>query len=241
MLRVGLTGGLGSGKSTVARLFAKRGAHILEADAIGREMMQPGQPVYDAVVQRFGSAVLLPDGQLDRPALARIVFEQGRFEELNAIVHPPVIARQAELAENIFNKDRDAVVMVESALIFETKYSEARHTDPTSTAAIPWKARFDCILLVTAPEEVKIERYLQRISGGMPLSPERRAQLSADARSRLAQQIPDEQKIPLCDFVLHNGSSLEELEEQVNELWPLLEFASKNTHRHGRAIEARQS
>jgi len=241
MLRVGLTGGLGSGKSTVARLFAKGGAHIIEADALGREMMQSGQPVYDAIVQHFGTAVLLPDGQLDRPALARISFEQGRVEELNAIVHPAVIARQAKLAEEIFNHDPNAVVIVESALIFETKYGETKYGEvresETGATAAPWKARFDCIILVMAPEEVKIERYLQRISGGAPLSPERHAQLAADARSRLAQQVPDEQKIPLCDFVIHNGDDFGELEEQVDELWPLLEFASENTHRHGRPTE----
>lgn len=234
MLRVGLTGGLGSGKSTVARLFAKRGAHILEADAIGREMMQPGQPVYDAIVQHFGPSVLLPDGQLDRPVLARIAFEQGRVEELNTLIHPPVITRQAQLAEEIFDRDPNAVVIVESALIFET-----RHTEADTTTEAPWKTRFDCIILVIAPEDVKIERYLKRIAGDTPLSPERYAQLSADARSRLAQQVPDEQKIPLCDFVIQNDTSLEELKEQVDELWPLLEFASKNTHRHGRATPKR--
>jgi dephospho-CoA kinase len=227
MLRVGLTGGLGSGKSTVARLFAKRGAHILEADAIAREMMQPGQPVYDAIVQHFGASVLLPDKLLDRAALTRIAFEQGRVEELNAIVHPPVIARQAQLAEEIFDRDPNAVVIVESALIFET-----RHTEADSSDAAPWRTRFDCIILVIAPEDVRIERYLQRISKGAPLSPERHAQLAADARSRIAQQVPDEQKIPLCDFIIHNDTSLEDLQEQVDELWPLLQFASTNTHRH---------
>jgi dephospho-CoA kinase len=236
MLRVGLTGGLGSGKSTVARLFAKRGAHVLEADAIGREMMQPGQPVYDAIVQHFGPKVRLPDGQLDRAALARISFEEGRVEELNAIVHPAVIARQAALAQEIFDRDSNAVVMVESALIFETKHGEATR-QPVSMAPAPWKTRFDCIVLVTAPDEVKIERYLQRLAAGRPLSPERRAELAVDARSRLARQVPDEQKIPLCDFVIDNEGSLTELEEQVDELWPLLEFASRNTHWHGKPVE----
>lgn len=239
MLRVGLTGGLGSGKSTVARLFAKRGAHVLEADAIAREMMQPGHPVYSAIVQHFSAKVLLADGQLDRAALARISFEEGRVEELNAIIHPAVIARQAELAREIFDRDSNAVVMVESALIFETKHSADRES-ADAPAPASWKSRFDCILLVTASEEMKIERYLRRISNDMPLTPERRAQLAADARSRLARQIPDEQKIPFCDFVLRNEGSLPELEEQVDELWPLLQFASINTHRHGRPTAAIQ-
>ncbi len=88
MLRVGLTGGLGSGKSTAAKLFAAHGAHVLQSDAIGRELMQPGQAVYAAIVQHFGPGVVLPDGRLDRAALAQIAFAEGRVEELNAIVHP---------------------------------------------------------------------------------------------------------------------------------------------------------
>src|SRR5271156_201207 len=99
MLRVGLTGSLGSGKSTAARLFAAHGAHVLQSDVIGRELMQPGQAVYAAIVERFGNAVVLPDRQLDRGALAKIAFTDGRVEELNAIVHPAVIARQAAFAD----------------------------------------------------------------------------------------------------------------------------------------------
>ncbi|MEG9438887.1 dephospho-CoA kinase [Edaphobacter sp. HDX4] len=234
MLRVGLTGGLGSGKSTVARLFALHGAHILEADAIGREMMQPGNPVYASIVQHFGPEVLLADKQLDRTALARIAFAGGRVEELNAIVHPAVIARQAELAQAIFRRDRNAVVMVESALIFETKYTQQAfgETNAITDSAAPWKARFDCIILVTAPEELRIERYLRRIAAGTQLFPERRTQLAADARARLGQQVPDESKIPLCDFVIQNDESMMQLEERVDELWPLLQFASVNTHQH---------
>ena len=95
MLRVGLTGGLGSGKSTAARMFAALGAHVLQSDTIGREMMEPGQAVYAAIVDHFGRGVVRPDSRLDRAALAKIAFDDGRVEELNAIVHPAVIARQA--------------------------------------------------------------------------------------------------------------------------------------------------
>jgi dephospho-CoA kinase len=113
MLRVGLTGGLGSGKSTAARLFAALGAHVLQADAIGRLMMEPGESVYAAILAHFGDSVVAADGTLDRKALARIAFAEGRVEELNAIVHPAVIARQAELSEAIFARDPEAVVIVE--------------------------------------------------------------------------------------------------------------------------------
>jgi dephospho-CoA kinase len=233
MLRVGLTGGLGSGKSTAARLFAERGAHVLEADAIGRETMQPGNAVYTAILEHFGPDVLRPDGQLNRSALANVAFTEGRVEELNAIVHPAVIARQAQIAQQIFASDLNAVVIVESALVFETKHGEIVLGTITSDAnPAPWRTRFDCILLVTAPEQVKIERYLERTASGSRLSAERRAELTADARRRLAQQIPDEQKVPLSDFVLVNDGALADLERQIDELWPLLQLASALYHKH---------
>ena len=229
MLRVGLTGGLGSGKSTAAELFSEHGAYILSADELGREMMQPGEAVYASIVEHFGPDVVLPDKQLDRHALARIAFGEGRVEELNAIVHPAVIARQAELANELFERDFGAVAIVESALIFETKYGETEaNADAPSE---PWRTRFDCIILVVASDEVKIERYIERIAAGATLSSERRAELTAEAQRRLAQQIPDEQKIPLSDFVLVNDGSLAELEEQIDELWPVLQFAAANTAR----------
>jgi dephospho-CoA kinase len=237
MLRVGLTGGLGSGKSTAARLFAEHGAYVLSADELGREMMQPGEAVYDAIVQRFGPGVVLPDKQLDRHALAHLAFAEGRVEELNAIVHPAVIARQAELADELFEKDFAAVAIVESALIFETKhtaetkYTAATDRDPSASAPPqPWRTRFDCIILLTASDEIKIARYIDRIAAGSSLSTERRAELEAEARRRLSQQIPDDEKIPLSDFVLDNNGPVQELEEQIDELWPLLEFASRNTN-----------
>jgi len=220
MLRVGLTGGLGSGKSTAARLFAEHGAHVFSSDAIGREMMEPGQAVYDAIVAHFGPGVVMPDGRLVRAALARIAFEDGRVEELNAIVHPAVIRRQAELADEIFSRDRSAVVVVESALILETKYGELR-----AGVRARWRSRFDKLVLVTAPDEVKVRRFVER--HGEALSDERHAELEAEARRRLAQQMSDDRKAAFCDYVLTNGGSVKELEWQVDQLWPILQVAAR--------------
>ena len=232
MLRVGLTGSLGSGKSTAARIFAALGAQVLQSDAIGRELMQPGQAVHAAIAAHFGSTVVLPDGTLDRGALARIAFAEGKLEELNAIVHPAVIARQYELGEETARREPHAVLIVESALIFETKFSETASSAAEASAAEPsttWPSRFDRIILVTAPEELKIARFVERSSNHQPLPPARREELEAEARRRLAQQIPDEQKSSLCDYLLTNSGSLTELEWQVDRLWPILQSAASQT------------
>lgn len=228
MLRVGLTGGLGSGKSTAARLFAQCGAYVLQADEIARELMQPGEAVYNSIVQHFGTSVVQADGTLNRAELARIAFADGRVEELNAIVHPATIAEQAAITSEIAEDDLTAVVIVESALLFETKHG-AVPSSTTDEPAAPWRTRFDCIILVAASEETKIERYVQRIASGSPLTPESRAELAAEARRRLAQQIPDGQKAELSDFILSNDGPIEELEEQIEELWPVLHYAAANT------------
>jgi len=228
MLRVGLTGGLGSGKSTAARLFALQGAYVLQADEIARELMQPGEAVYNSIVKHFGPGVVLADGTLNRAELARIAFADGRVEELNAIVHPATIAEQAAITAEIAEEDPVAVVIVESALLFETKHGAAlAHTSADPDA--PWRTRFDCIVLVTASDDVKIERYIQRISAGSVITPERRAELAAEARRRIAQQLPDKKKAELSDFIVSNDGSMEELEEQIEELWPVLQFAAANT------------
>lgn len=219
MLRVGLTGGLGSGKSTAARLFAALGAFILSADEIGRSLMEPGEPVYAAIVQTFGDGVLMADGKLDRPTLAKLTFSGGRIEELNAIVHPATIERQAALAEGIFARDPQAVVMVESALIFETKFGGEEG----------WRKRFDKLILVTAPEELRVARFIARSSAGRDLTPDGCAALEEEAYRRIAQQIPDDQKASLCDYVLTNSGPLMELEWQVDRLWPLLAQTGRNS------------
>lgn len=217
MLRVGLTGGLGSGKSTAARRFAELGAHVLYADEIGRELMQPGQAVYAAIVEQFGPQVVLPDRTLNRAELARIAFAEGRIEELNAIVHPATIAGQATRIEEIGRQNSHAIVIVESALIFETKYG----------GEDGWHRRFDTLILVRAPEVDKIERFVSRASSGRMLSAEAKRRLEQEARRRLALQIDDSAKASRCDYVLTNDGPIEELLDQVDALWVVLKEAAK--------------
>lgn len=208
MLRIGLTGGLGSGKTTVAAVLREHGFHIQEADAIARELMRPGQDVFRAIIEHFGPSVVRPDGTLDRPRLATLAFSQGRLNELNRIVHPPVIAEQERRSREIFAADPNAIVAIESALIFE---AEAWGTVPD------WHKRFDRIILVTAPDELKIQRFLARI---LPphATPEERGAAERDARQRLAAQLPDSVKIPRAHFVIDNSGSLEATRAQAERV-----------------------
>lgn len=215
MLRVGLTGNLGCGKSTVAAMFAARGAHLLASDAIGRELMQPGEDVFDRIVERFGAGVLAPDGSLSRASLARIAFVDGRVEELNEIVHPVVIARQAQIETKLFAQSPDAVSIVESALIFETRFNPAGEEADA-------RARFDHTILVVASEATKIARFVRRQHPGADPTDAERKVLEAEARRRLVFQMPDEVKRARCDYILSNNGSLQELEAQVETLWPVL-------------------
>jgi dephospho-CoA kinase len=238
MLRVGLTGGLGSGKSTAAQRFAALGAVVFSADEIGHELMQPGEAVYAAIVARFSEAVVSregtdgsPCGTLDRGALARIAFggaekDAGRLEELNAIVHPAVIARQAELIDEVAARDANAVAIVESALIFETKYGETKYGETKFGGEGGWRRRFDRLIFVKASEELKIARFVARATGGKTLSEEARRALETEARRRIARQIDDDQKAAKCDFVLTNDGSVEQLQAQVDALWPVLKAAA---------------
>jgi dephospho-CoA kinase len=221
MLRVGLTGGLGSGKSTAAQRFAELGAFVFSADEIGREMMQPGEPVYAAIVEHFGEMVLAADGSLDRSALARIAFSEegnssGGLEELNAIVHPAVIARQAELMDDVAARDANAVAIVESALIFETKYGGDGG----------WHKRFDRLIFIKAPEELRIARFVARAAGGTSLRDQERQALRDEARRRIARQAETERNAMNCDTVLTNDGSIEQLQAQVDALWPMLRDAA---------------
>ncbi|MBW8747328.1 MAG: dephospho-CoA kinase [Acidobacteria bacterium] len=204
MLRVGLTGGLGSGKSTVAAMLVELGAHVTQADEVGRRLMQPGQIVFDQIVAHFGVEVLAADGTLNRTRLAKIAFADGRVEELNAIVHPATIAAQAGWMTEIGEREPEAICVVETALLFETKHGNLRD-------------RFDRIVLVYAPEQLRIERFLARQPGAT----------IEDARRRMEAQMSDFEKMQRSHFLIRNDGTLEDLRRQVVQVWEALKAASQ--------------
>lgn len=228
MLRVGLTGGLGSGKSTVANILRELGAHVVEADTLGRRMMEPGQQVYDEIVRAFGPEILAPDSRLNRARLAELAFQQGRLQDLNAIVHPAVIAAQQQWMEEVFARDPAAVAVVESALIFEV-VRDARARGESQTLLADWRNRIDRVVVVTAPDQVKIDRYAARIAPPGPEHEAARQAAQADASRRLAHQIPDSEKAPLADYVIDNTGDLEALRAQTAALWLRLKADSNNS------------
>ena len=217
MLRVGLTGSLGSGKSTVAAMLREYGAEIIEADALGRELMQPGQPVFAEIVRVFGPGVLTPDGHLDRLRLAQLAFHDGQLQQLNAIIHPAVIEIQRHKMAEILARDPSAIAVIETALIFEV-VRDARARGESDTVLSDWRRRIDRVIVVTAPDHLKIARYAARIA---PEGPARQA-AEADARLRLSHQIPDAEKAAQADYVLDNSGDLDSLRAQVQALWPRL-------------------
>jgi len=226
MLRVGLTGGLGSGKSTVAAALRELGAQVIEADELGRTLMEPGQAVYAEIVRTFGAEVVGPDGRLNRPRLAKLAFEEGRLNELNAIVHPAVIAAQQEWMEQVFARDPAAVAVVESALIFEVE-RDARARGESEGVLADWRNRFDHIIVLTAPDEVKVARYAARIAAAGPAGDAAaREAATKDARIRLARQMPDREKAARADFVIENTGDLAVLRTQVESIWQRLKAES---------------
>jgi dephospho-CoA kinase len=214
MLRVGLTGGLGSGKSTVGAMLRGLGAAVVEADEMGRRLMEPGEEVYSAIVRVFGQGVVGPDRRLNRARLAQEAFAGGRLQELNAIVHPAVIEQQRRWMGEIFAADPAAVAVVVSALIFEVE-RDARARGESDTVLADWRRRMDRVVLVTAPEATRIARYVDRLN----LPPGRRAAAEADARSRMAHQMPDAAKAARADYLLENDGDKDELRGRVETLW----------------------
>jgi dephospho-CoA kinase len=209
MLRVALTGGLGSGKSTVAAVFRRLGAEVMSADEVGRAMMQPGQPVFAEIVRFFGPRVLAPDGTLNRRQLGAIAFNECGIDVLNAIVHPAVIAEQQRWMDALAAERPDGLAVYETALLYEASRS-ARSAD--------WQQRFDRRILVTAPEPVRIARFVARM-GGEHAGAQARALLEQDARRRMAAQMSDEEKARLSDTIIHNDGSLQDLTRQAEQVY----------------------
>jgi dephospho-CoA kinase len=189
VLRIGLTGGIGSGKSTVSALLAQRGAWVVDADRIAREVLEPGTPGLAAVAEAFGGGVLAADGSLDRPALAAVVFSDPEARRrLDGIVHPLVRHRTAEL---VAAAPEDAVVVNDVPLLVETGQA----------------ASYDLVLVVEADPETRVARLVQR---GLT---------EDDARARMAAQASDEQRRAVADVVLDNSGTTEQLAEQVERFW----------------------
>jgi len=204
MLKLGLTGGIASGKSAVGVMFVQLGAHLVQADAIAHWLMEPGNPVYEEVVRRFGSEMVNPDGRINRSRLAEVAFGKPggappRVKELNAIVHPAVIAHENQWMVEIAQRDPDAIAIVEAALILESGVA----------------SRFDRLAVVTCHPEQRIRRYAQRM--GISEDAAR-----AEVTRRMAVQIPDEEKIQAADFVIDNSGPLDATKRQVQQIYSAL-------------------
>jgi dephospho-CoA kinase len=205
MLKVGLTGGVACGKSTVGEMFVRHGAHLVKADEIAHELMSPGHEVYDRVVAAFGPEILNEDRNINRPRLADKVFPTGRIAELNAIVHPAVIAAQEAWMEERFRRDPETVAMVEAALILESGSYK----------------RFDRLITVVCTLEQKIERFLRRHDLEFGAA-------KAEVERRMKAQASDEAKIKVSDYVVDNSGSLAETELQVERIFGELQLISSS-------------
>ena len=194
MIEIGLTGGIGSGKSTVAELLVARGAVLVDADAIVREVQQPGTPVFLAMVERFGPGIVAADGTLDRPAVAAIVFaDPDQLAALNGIVHPAVTdemtARRERLAAT------DATVILDIPLLVESKYGGLAG-----------------IIVVDVDPELAVERLVQH-----------RGFSEEDARARIGRQASRDERLAVADFVIDNSGDLASLGAQVDACWSWIE------------------
>jgi len=193
VLRVGLTGGIGSGKSEVSRRLAAQGAVVIDADLIAREVVEPGTDGLAEVVEAFGPGVLRPDGGLDRARLGDIVFADPALRsKLNAIIHPRVARRMAELERAA---GPGAIVVHDVPLIAENGRAGA----------------YDVVVVVDAPPRIQAERLVRR-----------RGMTREQARARMAAQASREQRLAIADIVIDNSGSLAELDRQVGDLWAQL-------------------
>jgi dephospho-CoA kinase len=208
MVKVGLTGGIASGKSVVGEMFVALGAKLVQADRIAHSLMQPGEAVYNEVVRHFGREILNPDGGINRAKLAESAFgsptedagkRASRIEELNRIVHPVVIRSQDAWMNEMGRQDPNAVAIVEAALILEAGVRD----------------HFDRIIVVTCNAEQRAARFAARQK--VDLESARK-----EVERRMAAQLPDEEKIRVANFVIDNSGSLEHTREQVEQTWKKL-------------------
>ena len=190
---VGLTGGIGSGKSTVAAMLGALGAFVVDCDGLGRMVIEPHGRAYARVVERFGRGIVRDDGQIDRAALAAIVFgDEGELAALNAISHPAI---DAEIADRIADAPEDQMVVLDMAVLVETDLGAGQ---------------YDTVVVVEAPLDVRLTRLAQR---GMT---------EDDARARIASQATDDQRREVADYVIDNGGNIDDLREEVATLWDAL-------------------
>jgi len=206
MLKVGLTGGIASGKSVVGEMFAALGARLVQADRIAHQLMLPGQPVYNEVVRHFGGAILNPDLSVNRAKLAEAAFGPAtspavpsRVQELNRIVHPAVIRSQDEWMEEMGRQDPHAVAIVEAALILEAGAAK----------------RFDRLIVVTCNDEQRIARFAARQK--LTLDAARK-----EVERRMAAQLPEAEKIKAADYLIDNSGSLDQTRAHVRQVWEKL-------------------
>lgn len=197
MLVIGLTGGMGAGKSTVARLLGEHGAHVIDADAVAREVVQPGEPALAAIAEEFGDQVLTDDGALDRGAMADIVFaDEERLRALETITHPAIRARIAELLLEHEQAEQEEpgqrVVVLDHPLLVETGLADD----------------LPVVVVVTAPEDVRVRRLV-----------EGRGVDAADARARMRAQATDEQRLAAATHVVPNDGGTDALRDRVAVLW----------------------
>ena len=191
MLLVGLTGGIGAGKSTVAELLAARGAVIVDADRVARAVVEPGQPALKKLVERFGEGVLDPDGRLERGALAKLVFgDDEARRDLEAITHPAI---NDEFSRRVVEAPTDAIVVLDVPLLAESEQARKRP--------------YQTVIVVEAPRNVRLERLEAR---GVDL---------ADAEARMAAQAGDEERRKIATHVVDNARDLADLERQIDEVW----------------------
>jgi dephospho-CoA kinase len=196
MLKVGLTGGLASGKSFVGEALAGYGCLLIRADELGHQVLEPGGEAYDSVVREFGPEILEPAGRIDRRKLARMVFgSPERLARLNTLVHPPVVRKEEELAAALAARDPHGIAVVEAAILIETGSYK----------------RFDRIILVTCREEQQVERALRRDDAG-----------EADIRARINRQMPLEEKRKLADFVIDTSGDKEDTLRQTRAVYEAL-------------------